>query len=166
MRTICLYPFFVTLVRVFGPQHLRVFSDLPAASCYHPLISISFLLAFSSNPIRSFWQHTLASDQVLAFLTNIRRAEIIATLLRARLFIWLSYKRMTSAGKYEPHLSRSRFARVHPGRASQNQNPIRPGWTAREETCSFSRHAAVELGRGDPRQNETQARGESGKTLR
>lgn len=126
MRMICLYPFSVTLVRVFGPHHLRVFSDL-AASCYHPFISISFLLAFSSNPIRSFWQHTLASDQVLAFLTNIRRAGIIATLLRARLFIWLSYKRMTSAGKYEPRLSRSHFARVHLGRASQNQNPRSTG---------------------------------------
>lgn len=76
MRTIRLYPLPITLVRISPPALVTSFPT----RCFHchPLIfSLSLtLLSFSSSPIRSFWQHTLASDQVLAFLTNIHRAGI------------------------------------------------------------------------------------------
>lgn len=92
-----------------GPRHLRVFSDL-AASNYHPLIfSSSLSFSCSSNPIRSLWQHTLASDQVLAFLTNIQRAGITTSLGSAAFRSSLRPNGRRRRENHEPRSSRSRF---------------------------------------------------------
>lgn len=61
------------------PPALITYASFPTSLL--PLSPRHFLsLTCSSNPIRSLWQHTLASDQVLAFLTNIRRPGITTSL--------------------------------------------------------------------------------------
>jgi len=147
MRTIRLYPLPITLVR-FPPALIYASfptSLLPLSPPHFSLFLtlILFQFAHSDNTLSRRIRYS-------RFLTNIHRAGIII-LLETR--VQLSYKRTTSAGKYVLRLSRSRFARVHPGRASQNQNTARSGWTVRREIPSFPQHAAVKLGRGDLRRN-------------
>lgn len=125
MRTIRLsiprlYPLPITLFRVFHRPLSLAYASFPISPVSTIILLIySLSLSFSHIPFQSrslTLAHTLASDQVLAFLTNIRRT--------------------TSARKHEPRSSKSRLARVHSGRASQNQNPTRPGWTTRGATPS------------------------------
>lgn len=62
--------------------------------------SLSF---FRSGPLpltRSHWQHTFASDQVLAFLTIVGRAERLTAALGARAFVRI---RANNVGKRAPN---------------------------------------------------------------
>jgi len=90
-----------------GPHYLRVFSD----HCfhYHPLIFSCLFLSHMLFQSHSFWQHTLASDQVLAcFLRTFVSRESLS-LGSAGFSFGLSSKWTSSAGKHEPRSSRSRF---------------------------------------------------------
>lgn len=156
-------------------------------SLYHPLPSFPpALVTYASYPIsllriitpsffpRLFRSHALPipfahSGNTLS--RRIRYSRFLRTFnaresLRrsgARLFVRAFVQTDDVGGKTTSPVRREvASVRVHPRRASQNQNPARPEWTARRETPSFSRHAAVvELGKGDPRRIETQARGGS-----
>lgn len=144
----------------FSPA-LISYASVPISRCcfhYHHLIfPVSFLLALPSNPIRSFGQHTLASNQVLAFLTNIRRAGI-TTLLGFRTN---GRHRRENTSPVCREVASPASTRV----ASRKiKIPLDRGGRHGEE---FLRSlAAVELGRSDPRRIETQARGGSGEHSR
>lgn len=129
MRTIRLYPLPITSSRFpTGPHHLRVFSDLTAStitsslSFSHMLFqSHSFTLATHSrvgSGTRVSYEHSSPGNHYVA-----RERGLSVSGSRPK---WT-----TSAGKHESRLRREvASARIHPGRASQNQNPARPGWTA------------------------------------
>ena len=88
MRTICHSLYIISIFSPYYPlpgfppaliTYASFLMSLLPLSPPHSFL-ISFFLACSSNLIRSLWQHTFASNQVLAFLTNIRRAGITTSL--------------------------------------------------------------------------------------
>jgi len=118
---------------------------------YHPLI-LSSSLSFSHALPISFAHSGNTLSRRIRYSRFLRTFVARESLRRsgARVFVRAFVQMDDIGGKTRaPFVEKS--VNVHPGRASQNQNVARSGWTTQKETSSFSRYAVVELGRGDPR---------------
>lgn len=110
---------------------------------------VSFVLACSSNPIRSLWQHTLASDQVLAFLTNIQRAGITTSLGSAAFRSSFRPNGRRRRENHEPRSSRSHFRSRPPASrfAKSKSRSTRVDGTARNSFVLTARGSRTRKGR-------------------